>query len=174
MGYRVFEAILIFQILMFEYLPEVCREIHSQVLQIYWIMIIPFSVLLIIFEFLKCLKEIQTQVTSFEGPISMILIYSFNSHGHNQMVRWNYREKINGVKSLWELMGELGKNYEDNSVGWLKFQSGYFILSLVSYIVAYLGVFVANVLIHLFEQFIRLFAIDDSHVYFTHHLICYI
>lgn len=136
---------------MFEFLPEVCREIHSQVLQIYWIMIIPFSVLLIILEFFK-MPEGNPNAGDIirRAVISMILIYSFSTVMDTiAMVGDGITEKINGVKSLWELMGELGKNYEDNSVSWLKFREAViFILSLVSYIVAYLGVFVANVLIH--------------------------
>ena len=136
---------------MFEYLPEVCRELHAQILQIYWILIVPFCVLLIVFEFFK-MPEGNPNAGDIirRAVISMILLFSFNETMNLiAMVGDGITDKINGVKSLWDLMGELGKNYEDNSVSWLKFREAIiFILSLVSYIVAYLGVFVANVLIH--------------------------
>lgn len=136
---------------MFEYLPEVCRELHAQILQIYWILIIPFCVLLIVFEFFK-MPEGNPNAGEIirRAVISMILLFSFNETMNLiAMVGDGITDKINGVKSLWDLMGELGKNYEDNSISWLKFREAIiFVLSLVSYIVAYLGVFVANVLIH--------------------------
>lgn len=136
---------------MFDYLPEVCRELHGQLLQIYWILIVPFCVLLIIFEFFKMPDGNPNAGDIIKrAVISMILLFSFNETMNLiAMVGDGITDKINGVKSLWDLMGELGKNYEDNSVSWLKFREAViFILSLVSYIVAYLGVFVANVLIH--------------------------
>jgi hypothetical protein len=136
---------------MFDYLPEVCRELHGQVLQIYWILIVPFCVLLIIFEFFKMPEGNPSAGDIIKrAVISMILLFSFNETMNLiAMVGDGITDKINGVKSLWDLMGELGKNYEDNSVSWLKFREAIiFILSLVSYIVAYLGVFVADVLIH--------------------------
>ena len=136
---------------MFDYLPEVCRELHGQVLQIYWILIVPFCVLLIIFEFFKMPDGNPNAGDIIKrAVISMILLFSFNETMNLiAMIGDGITDKINGVKSLWDLMGELGKNYEDNSVSWLKFREAViFILSLVSYIVAYLGVFVADVLIH--------------------------
>jgi hypothetical protein len=136
---------------MFEYLPEVCLELHAQILQIYWILIIPFCVLLIVFEFFK-MPEGNPNAGDIlrRTVISMILLFTFNETMNLMaMVGDGVTDKINGVKSLWELMGELGKNYDDSSVSWLKFREAIiFVLSLVSYIVAYLGVFVANVLIH--------------------------
>jgi hypothetical protein len=136
---------------MFDYLPAVCRELHGQLLQIYWILIVPFCVLLIIFEFFKMPEGNPSAGDIIKrAVISMILLFSFNETMNLiAMVGDGITDKINGVKSLWDLMGELGKNYEDNSVSWLKFREAIiFILSLVSYIVAYLGVFVADVLIH--------------------------
>lgn len=136
---------------MFDYLPEVCREIHGELLQLYWILIVPFCVLLIIFEFFKMPDGNPNAGNIIKrAVISMILLFSFNETMNLiAMVGDGITDKVNGVKSLWDLMGELGKNYEESSVSWLKFREAIiFILSLVSYIIAYLGVFVANVLIH--------------------------
>jgi hypothetical protein len=114
-------------------------------------LIVPFCVLLIIFEFFKMPEGNPSAGDIIKrAVISMILLFSFSETMNLiAMVGDGITDKINGVKSLWDLMGELGKNYEDNSVSWLKFREAIiFILSLISYIVAYLGVFVADVLIH--------------------------
>jgi hypothetical protein len=38
---------------MFEYLPEVCKELNANMQELYWILIVPFTLLTIIFEFFK-------------------------------------------------------------------------------------------------------------------------
>ena len=62
---------------MFDYLPDVGRELRAQMIQIYWIMIVPFAVLLLIFEFFKeqppNAKDILRRIV-----ISILLLYSFD------------------------------------------------------------------------------------------------
>jgi len=136
---------------MFEFLPEVCRELRSHLVDAYWILIVPFCVFLIIFEFFK-MPEGNPNAGDIikRAVVSMILLFSFDETLNIiAMVGDGVTNEINGVKSLWDLMGELGENYEENSVSWLKFREAViFVLSLCSYIIAYLGVFIANVLIH--------------------------
>ena len=136
---------------MFEFLPEVCRELRNHVLEIYWVLLVPFTVLLIILSFFKMP---ETQISAGDiikrAVVSIILIFSFEETINLiALVGDGVTNKINGVKNLWELMEHIGKNYEETSISWLKFREAViFVLSLCSYIVAYLGVFVANVLIH--------------------------
>lgn len=136
---------------MFEFLPEVCRELRGHLLEVYWILLVPFTVFLIVVEFFK-MPEGQLNAGDIikRAFISMILLFSFDEVINLiAMVGDGVTDKINGVKSLWDLMEEIGKNYEETSISWLKFREAViFVLSLFSYIVAYLGVFVANVLIH--------------------------
>ena len=136
---------------MFEYLPEVCRELHGHLVATYWILIIPFTVFLIILDFFKMPDSAPSAGDIIKrAVVSMVLLFCFDEVINLiAMVGDGVTQKINGVKSLWDLMGEIGNNYNDNSVSWLKFREAViFVLSLCSYIVAYLGVFVANVLIH--------------------------
>lgn len=136
---------------MFEFLPEVCRELRGHLVDAYWILIVPFCVFLIIFEFFK-MPEGNPNAGDIikRAVVSIILLLSFDETLNIiAMVGDGVTNEINGVKSLWDLMGELGENYEENSVSWLKFREAViFVLSLCSYIIAYLGVFIANVLIH--------------------------
>lgn len=136
---------------MFDFLPEVCRELRGNLIHIYWVLLIPFCVFMIIMEFFK-MPDGNPKAGNIikRAVISIILLYSFDECINLiAMVGDGVTDKINGIKKLWDLMGELNKNYDESSVSWLKFREAViFILSLCSYIIAYLGVFVANVLIH--------------------------
>jgi hypothetical protein len=136
---------------MFDFLPEVCRELHGHLVSAYWVLLIPFTVLLIILEFFKMPDgQINAGDILKRVVLSIILLLSIDEVVNLiALVGDGITDKINGVKSLWDLMAEVSQSYEDNSVSWLKFREAViFILSLCSYIIAYLGVFVANVLIH--------------------------
>lgn len=57
--------------------------------------------------------------------------------------------QINGVGKLLDLLGTLKQTYDEAQVDWFNFKEALiFVLNLLSYIVAYLGIFVANALIH--------------------------
>lgn len=136
---------------MFDFLPEVCRELRGNLIQVYWLLLIPFAVFLIIMEFFKMPEgnpdagDIIRRVV-----ISMILLYSFDECINLiAMVGDGICGKIDGVKKLWDVLKQMEGKYDQNSVSWLKFREAViFVLGLCSYLIAYLGVFVANVLIH--------------------------
>lgn len=136
---------------MFDFLPEVCRELRGHLIHIYWLLLIPFVLFHIILEFFRMPDGNPNAGDIIKrAVISMILLYSFDECLNIlAMLGDGVTEKIDGVKKLWDLMKELDSKFEDNSLSWLKFREAViFILTFCSYIVAYLGVFVANVLIH--------------------------
>lgn len=136
---------------MFEYLPEVCRELNANIRELYWILLVPFTVFVIILEFFK-FPEGNPNVGDILKRVfvSVILLISFDQCINAiAMVGDGVTEKIQGISQLWDLMKHLENNYKDSEVSWLKFREAViFILNLLSYIIAYVGVFVANVLVH--------------------------
>ncbi len=65
------------------------------------------------------------------------------------MISDGITEKIDGVMRLKDLLKHLEDGYKNKEVSWLRVREAViFIISLLSYIVAYLGVFVADILIH--------------------------
>ena len=64
---------------MYEWLPEVCKEIRSNMIEIYWISIVPLTLLLIILEFFK-LPEREPNALGIikRAALSIILLMSFD------------------------------------------------------------------------------------------------
>ena len=136
---------------MFEYLPEVCRELNANIKELYWILIVPFTLLIIILEFFK-IPDRNPNVSDIlkRVVISILLLISFDFVINTiSMVGDGVTEKIQGITKLQDLMKHLEENYQDTEVSWLKFREAViFVLNLLSYVIAYVGVFVANVLVH--------------------------
>ena len=136
---------------MFEYLPEVCKELNANMQELYWILIVPFTLITIILEFFK-LPEGNPNVSTIlkRVVISIILLISFDQCINAiAMVGDGVANRIHGLTQLSDLMKHLEQNYNESEVSWLKFREAViFILNLLSYIIAYVGVFVANVLVH--------------------------
>jgi hypothetical protein len=136
---------------MFEYLPEICRELNANIKELYWILIIPFTLLIIILEFFK-IPDNNPNVADIlkRVVVSILLLISFDFIINTiSMVGDGVTAKIQGITKLQDLMKHLEENYQDTEVSWLKFREAViFVLNLLSYIIAYVGVFVANVLVH--------------------------
>jgi hypothetical protein len=136
---------------MFEYLPEVCRELNANIKELYWILIIPFTLLMIILEFFKLPEgNPNASVIIKRVVVSILLLISFDEVINMiAMVGDGVTDRIQGLSQLSDLIKHLEDNYKNSEVSWLKFREAViFILNLLSYIIAYVGVFVANVLVH--------------------------
>lgn len=137
---------------MFDFLPEVARELRSHILDLYWILIVPVFIISIISEFMslpdgtpnpsKVLKRVF---------ISVFLLLTFDYTINTiALLGDGVAEKIDGIKPLWSALQEIGQKFtSDSNDGWFQVRSTIvYILGLLSYFIAYLGVFVANALIH--------------------------
>lgn len=137
---------------MFDFLPEVARELRAHTLDLYWILIVPVFIFSIIFEFFhlpdsspnpsKVLKRVL---------ISVILLLSFDyTINVIALLGDGVSERIDGIKPLWSTLEEIGQKFSsDTNGGWFQVRSTIvYIMGLLSYFIAYLGVFVANALIH--------------------------
>jgi len=137
---------------MFDFLPEVARELRGHLLELYWVLIIPAFLISIITEFFnlpdsapnpsKIMKRILISVfllLSFDYTINIIALLGDG-----------VAEKIDGIKPLWMALEEIGQKFSsDSNNSWFQIRSTIvYILGLLSYLIAYLGVFIANALIH--------------------------
>ncbi len=136
---------------MYDWLPQVCREIRAEMIQIYWILIIP----LLIF----CALTILAKGGEEEGAaakllkrtfLSVILLLVFddcmNLIGD---IADGVSEKINGLAQLKAVLEETGKVIESQKTGWLEFRQWMiFFINFFAYCVAYLGFFLAEAVIH--------------------------
>ena len=137
---------------MFDFLPEVARELRGHILDLYWILIVPVFIISIISEFMrlpdgspnpsKVLRRVLISVfllLTFDYTINIIALLGDG-----------VAEKIDGIKPLWSTLQEIGQKFSsDSNGGWFQVRGTIvYVMGLLSYFVAYLGVFVANALIH--------------------------
>lgn len=134
---------------MFDYLPDVGRELRGELIQVYWMLLVPFVVLLIILEFFKedapNVKEILRRLV-----ISILMLYSFDYVINViAMVGDGITERIDGIQKLWDVLKNLGPNYNNSSGQWFNMrETAIYFFNIAAYIIAYLGFFVATALIH--------------------------
>lgn len=136
---------------MFDYLPAACRELRAVTLDCYWLLIIPFCAFILVMEFFNLpdgnpnAGDIIRRVV-----ISLILLLSFDEVIKIlAMLGDGISAKIGGIVGLRELVKILGVKYQESSISWASFKDAViFVLSLCAYIFAYLGIYVADLLVH--------------------------
>jgi hypothetical protein len=133
----------------FDYLPDVGRQLRGELIQVYWTLLVPFVVLLIILEFFKeeppNVKDIIRRVV-----ISVLMLYSFDYVINViAMVGDGITDRIDGIQKLWDVLKNLGPNYNNSSGNWFNLrETAIYFFNIAAYIIAYLGFFVATALIH--------------------------
>jgi len=136
---------------MYQWMPEVCHELRGHLLEIYWLLLIPFMLFLVILEFFK-LPEQEPNVGRVlkRTIISMLLIWSFDEMINViAMIGDGVSGRIGGLAQLQDLVDGLKDKWEDADAGWLDFRELWiYALNTLSYILAYCGVFMANAVVH--------------------------
>lgn len=136
---------------MFNFLPAVGRSLHGEMVKFYWMLLPPYVVLLIVLEILKDSgKGPDAQKIIKRAVVSMLLLFSLDLVLDSiAMVSDGIIANFGGIEKLWEVLANRGPDNESMSGKWFNLRETYiYILSVASYIVAYLGYFVANALVH--------------------------
>ncbi len=133
---------------MFEYLSGVGVDLHGELIKIYWVLLIPFVLFLLVMEILKDenpnVREIFRRIL-----ISIILLYTFNwAIDAIAIIGDAVTEKINGLEKLSEVLSKLGPNYSSQGSLFNLRETALYVFSLAAYIIAYVGFFVATALTH--------------------------
>lgn len=136
---------------MYDWLPGLCRELHGNLIAIYWVLIVPLTTLLCCLEFLK-VHDQNPDVPKIikRAIISVILLISFNEVLRMiTVVGDGIVEHIGGMNNIHLVLQQMWKVLTKNEVSWIHFKEMViFVLSLLSYIAAYLGAFIADALVH--------------------------
>ena len=136
---------------MFDWPVEVAKEIRSELIELYWLMLGVIIVLAIIGELFKVSEKRPNPNDILKRVvISMILLWSFgdviNMIG---MVTDGIVEKMGGMANLDDLLAGLGKTYEAEMPGMFKFrQMLLYVGGLACYAVSLLGYYLIEVLIN--------------------------
>ena len=135
---------------MFEQLVGVAKDIRGEMLALYWWLLLPIVLLLIVLEFFKAQKDNIDVVDIFRRVvISMLLLFSFeytiNAIG---AIGDGIVNKIDRSVDVWEVLKNMGPNYKDASSGLFDLRGHiFYTLSLLAYLIAFLGFFVVEALI---------------------------
>lgn len=136
---------------MFEWLPDVCRELRDGLIQVYWTLLVPYVVLMICLDFFRMPEAPPNAGRIIKRAfVSVLLLISFEeSMNMLAMLSDGVTEQINGIYQLKDLLKHLGDEYANMEVSWLRAREAIlYIMNLIAYIIAYLGVFVADVIVH--------------------------
>jgi len=133
---------------MFGYLSSVGAELHTEMLKVYWTMLVPYLAFLFAVELLQSetpnVREILRRTV-----ISILLLYSFDwTLDAIATLGDAVAGRINGIEKLGEVLSHLGPNYSGNDKWFNLRETLLYFLSLLSYMVAYIGFFVATALTH--------------------------
>jgi len=132
----------------FSYLSEAGADLHAQMVQVYWVLLVPFTVLLF------ALEVIQDENPNLRGlfrriVISVLLLLTFDwTINAIAVIGDAVAEKINGLEKLSEVLRNLGPNYSGKDSWFNVRETVLYVFSIMAYLIAYLGFFVATALTH--------------------------
>jgi hypothetical protein len=136
---------------LYNWLPDLSYELRANLVEVYWLALAPLLLLLVILEFFKS-AESDPNIPKLikRALISVLLLVSFDETVH--VISYvgdgvaGYVGGLGDAKKVLDKMWSFLTNLED---GWFGFKRYLiFVLSLVSYIFAYLGIFIVDALVH--------------------------
>lgn len=136
---------------MFENISGIARELRSELLSVYWVLIVPLVIFLIILEFLKEDQQPINVVDILRRTlVSVLLLITFEEVMHTlSFVSDGILQKLDQKNNFLEVMGHFGPSSNSKSGSLFDFREHilYFI-AIVAYMIAYLGFFFAEALTH--------------------------
>lgn len=133
---------------MFEYLGAVGAELHGEMIKMYWVLLVPFVLLLFALEMLKDenpnVRDILRRLV-----ISVLMLYSFDWCMNSiATVGDAITDQIGGLAQLSQVLRQLGPNFSGHDSWFSLRETTIYIFSLAAYIIAYVGFFTATALTH--------------------------
>jgi len=136
---------------MIEWLPQVCRELHGELLKIYWMMFLPLIVFLLVLELLKSGGQIPDGAkVLIRSVVSILLLISFKETINLiAFIGDGVSAKIDGLAQMSKLMEVFSNNFSREAPSLYKIRELFiFLLNFLSYFLAYFGIFISEALIH--------------------------
>lgn len=136
---------------MYNWLPEVCREIRADMIQMYWLLIIPLVIFCAILILANGGEESGAGAKLLKRTmLSVILLLTFDDCMNLiAQLADGIADKINGFAQLKQVLEETGKVIQAQETGWLEFRQWViFFINFFAYCVAYLGFFFAEAITH--------------------------
>lgn len=136
---------------MITWLPQVCNELHTELIVIFWLMIAPLTVFLVVLELFKTAdKQPDAMRILTRAIIAIILLMSFKETINViAFLGDGIAEKIDGLAKMDKIVDVLKEGFTRDAPALYKIREAFiFLLNFLSYFLAYFGIFIANALIH--------------------------
>jgi hypothetical protein len=133
-----------------KWLPDVCSQLHGEMTQIYWLMLLPLIVFLVILELFKTANQ-QPDAGKIlvRAIISILLLVSFKETINLiAFIGDGIAERIDGLAKMSEIISLFSNNLSRDAPALYKVRELLiFILNFLSYFIAYFGIFIVEALI---------------------------
>ena len=136
---------------MISWLPKVCNELHAEMVTIYWLMLVPLVVFLVVLELFKTAdKQPDAAKVLTRAVISIILLVSFKETINLiAFIGDGIADRIDGLTNMNDLVDTLFKGFSRDAPALYKIREFFiFALNIISYFLAYFGIFIADAMIH--------------------------
>lgn len=136
---------------MFQNLIAIARELRGELVEVYWVLLVPLLLILTILEMVKDNREPINVVDILRRTvISILLLMSFEETMNAiSFIGDGILQKVSLKGNLWEVLTNLGPNKENVSNDWFNLREHVlYALSVLAYIIAYLGFFLAEAMTH--------------------------
>lgn len=134
-----------------DWLPEVCGQLHGEMVQMYWIMLLPLIVFLIVMELFKTASQ-QPDAGKIlvRSIVSILLLISFKETINLiAFIGDGIAERIDGLAKMTKIIGLFYDNLFRDAPALYKLREVLvFVLNFLSYFIAYFGIFIVEALIH--------------------------
>ena len=133
---------------MFDSFAMVAQEVRKNFVHIYWILIVPVSLIVFLLEFFKEESPAPGKILR-RIFISIILLFSFDyCSGTIIAMTGGIAKKIDGISKLGELADILSSSIQKIDAGWFSIRKSIiYIIGILSYMIAYVGVFAVQAVI---------------------------
>lgn len=136
---------------MFEQLFVHAKTVHSQMVDVYWIMLPALVAFLLILEMLKSQGQSPNANEIIRRTIiSILLLISFGFTINSiAMISDGITAKIDQSQNLWDLIKSMGPNYQNENDGLFDIRSHVvYFFSIGTYLIAYIGFFASITLMN--------------------------
>jgi hypothetical protein len=134
-----------------DWLPQVCSQLHGEMVTIYWMLILPLIVLLIILELFKTANQQPDAGKIIVRAITSILLLISFKETINLIafIGDGIAERIDGLAKMTKIIEVFDANLNRDAPSLYKLREVViFLLNFLSYFLAYFGIFIIEALIH--------------------------
>ncbi len=134
-----------------EWLPDVCSQLHGEMVSIYWMMILPLIVFLVVLEMFKTKgTEPDAGKILTRALASILMLISFKETINLiAFMGDGIADRIDGLAKMPEILQVFSDNFSREAPALYKVRELFiFLLNFLSYFLAYFGIFVTDALIH--------------------------